>query len=251
MSMSMVVMVMAMVPVVFARSTTSPYSFSLSTFSPEGRLQQIEFAFKAVDHALPAAAMVLPDGIVIAKGARKSERGCDDSGGSQHLCRVAENVVATYSGLPADFRALVRKCQELAIDHSRCWGSDISVRALADDLATYVQEHTQLGGLRPFGASVLLAGRDDDGCCSLYRVDPSGWCAPWTATCVGSESVAMRDKIADKLEDEPSLEQARDFLVDLLNADDRVVATSIVSSDPGSVIELAPNAAPRDLDPAS
>ena len=175
-------------------ATNSPYSFSLSTFSPDGRLQQIEFAFKAVERALPAAAVICADGVVLAKCVRKGDEGlgCAES---PHVCRVTEAVVATYAGLPADFRALVKQCQDMAVAHARTWGAAMGVGALAAALGAHLQEHTQLGGLRPFGCSVLLAGVDDDGAPKLYRVDPSGWCAPWTAAAVGAGAGA-RDRVA-------------------------------------------------------
>ena len=171
---------------------TSPYSFSLTTFSPEGRLEQIEFAFKAVDGAPPCAGVVVEGlGAVLAKSARRGARGAD-AAASPHVRRVTERVVATYAGLPADFRALVRTLQTLAVDHARAWGADATARDLADELAAHVQEHTQLGGLRPYGCAVLLA--DAEG---LWRVDPSGWCARWTATAAGRGAAPLGDAGGD------------------------------------------------------
>ena len=94
---------LALAPALAAKPDTR-YSFSLSTFSPEGRVQQIEFAFKAVEKGPPAAAVATPEGVVVAKAARAPEAGAD-VGESPHLVRVTESIVATYAGLPADFRA--------------------------------------------------------------------------------------------------------------------------------------------------
>ena len=90
-----------------AAAKTSPYSFSLSTFSPEGRIQQIEFAGKAVDNGPPCAAITTRDGVVLAKAYKKQEKTLVVEGHSLHILRVTENTLATYAGLPADFRSLV------------------------------------------------------------------------------------------------------------------------------------------------
>ena len=91
-----------------AAAKTSPYSFSLSTFSPEGRIQQIEFAGKAVDNGPPCAAITTSDGVVLAKAYKKaSDKALVVEGHSLHILRVTETTIATYAGLPADFRALV------------------------------------------------------------------------------------------------------------------------------------------------
>ena len=232
-----------------AAGSEKPYSFSLSTFSPDGRLQQIEFAFKAVDRALPCAAMVLDGGVVVAKCCRAGDEGLGVSE-SPHVCRVTESVVATYAGLPADFRALVAKCQELAIAHARTWGEPMSVKALAAALGAHVQEHTQLGGLRPYGAAVLLAGVDAvDGAAALYRVDPSGWCAPRRGACVGSDAPDLRDKIAAKLDEGPSVDEAAAFLVDALDGGDRAVAVALARPPEDASWEIRTNAAAPEAEP--
>ena len=86
-----------------AAAKTSPYSFSLSTFSPEGRIQQIEFAGKAVDNGPPCAAITTRDGVILAKAYKKQEKTLVVEGHSLHILRVTENTLATYAGLPADF----------------------------------------------------------------------------------------------------------------------------------------------------
>jgi len=227
---------------------TSPYSFSLTTFSPEGRLQQIEFAFKAVEAAPPCAAILLEDGVVLAKVARAGSRGADEER-SPHVCRVTERVSATYAGLPADFRALVRALQEIAVEHARAWGEDASAAYLADELASRVQEHTQLGGLRPFGCAVLLA--DSRG---LWRVDPSGWCAPWTETAAGLGATAAAAALADRIDDGgggfAGLDDAAAFLAETLAAadksDDRVVYTATLAHDADAVVSLVDRPSRRE-----
>ncbi|KAJ8598270.1 hypothetical protein CTAYLR_005987 [Chrysophaeum taylorii] len=187
-------------------SNTVPYSYSLTTFDPSGRLQQLEFALRAVERAPGAAAVITGDGVVVATWSTGSAP-------SLHVCRVTESIAMTYAGLEADFRALAAKCMTMAVDHRRDYGTDITVSGLADDLSGLVQEHTQVAGLRPFGATVLLAGRDEYGV-DIVKIDPSGWMSPWRATAVGKNAPELEDALADALPTLRTVEDAVAFFKD-------------------------------------
>ena len=79
--------------------------------------------------------------------------------------------------------------------------------------------------------ALLLAGPGADaGPCELWRVDPSGWCAPWTATAVGRGSQDLGDELAE-LAQAGDLDAARAKLVELLGGDDREVASAVLRDD--------------------
>lgn len=209
-----------------AAAKSSPYSFSLSTFSPEGRIQQIEFAGKCAENGPPCAAILTSDGVILAKAyKRASEASLVVAGHSLHILRVTEKCIATYAGLPADFRALVDAARELAIDLERRNGFAPSARALADAVGRRVQERTQRGGFRPYGCALLLASPSH-----VYRIDPSGWVAPYRACAAGAGSAALQAELAVLVEDDDGVNTRR-RLVELLQADGRGVAVSTVSED--------------------
>lgn len=173
------------------RSSSAPYSYSLTTFDPAGRLQQLEFALRSVDSKPAAVAVVTEDGVVVAKWSAGSSKP------STHVCLITESIALTYAGSEADFRSLARRCVELAIEHVRDHGVEVTIAGLADDLSGLVQEHTQVAGLRPFGCSLLLVGRDDYGL-EAFKIDASGWVAPWRATAVGKHAADIEGRIAAK-----------------------------------------------------
>jgi 20S proteasome subunit alpha 2 len=210
-----------------AAAKTSPYSFSLSTFSPEGRIQQIEFAGKAVDNGPPCAAITTRDGVVLAKAYKKaSEKALVVENQSLHILRVTESTIATYAGLPADFRALVDAARTIAIELEKTNGFPPSASMLATEVGRRVQERTQRGGFRPYGCSLLLASPS-----SLYRVDPSGWVAPLRACAAGAGSASIQADLATILDSDEDGATAKRRLVGLLQADGRGVAVATVSSD--------------------
>ena len=218
----------------YAAAKTSPYSFSLSTFSPEGRIQQIEFAGKAVDNGPPCAAITTSDGVVLAKAYKKtSDKALVVEDQSLHILRVTETTLATYAGLPADFRALVDAARTIAIELEKANGFPPSASMLATEVGRRVQERTQRGGFRPYGCSLLLASPS-----SLYRIDPSGWVAPLRACAAGAGSASIQADLATILESDEDGATATRRLVELLAADGRGVAVATVSSDEPIVIDV-------------
>lgn len=182
------------------RTSSLPYSYSLTTFDPSGRLQQLEFAMRAVGKGFGAAAIVADDGVVVAKWSSGSLP-------KLHVCRVTEFIAMTYAGSEADFRFLASKCMSMAVEYQRDYGIDVTVASLADELSALVQEHTQVAGLRPFGCSVVLAGRDRHGL-GLFKIDPTGWVAPWRATAIGKDSSNLEQKLAKALPQLHTVEDA-------------------------------------------
>ena len=88
---------------------TSPYSFSLSTFSPEGGSNRSSSRGKPSTTARPAQRLrQAADG-----GVEKSD---STRSGRPQLAHSAGDgeTIATYAGLPADFRALVDAARAMA-----------------------------------------------------------------------------------------------------------------------------------------
>ena len=64
-----------------------------------------------------------------------------------------------------------------------------------------------IGGVRPFGVSLLLAGYDKDGP-HLYQIDPSGSYFGWKATVIGKNMVTMKNFLEKRYTDEMEIEDA-------------------------------------------
>jgi 20S proteasome alpha/beta subunit len=79
------------------------------------------------------------------------------------------------SGLVADGRQLVNRAREEASMYKKNYGSPIPPQVLADRMSQYVHYFTLYGSVRPFGTSIMLAGRDvDTGKFFLNVIEPSG-----------------------------------------------------------------------------
>lgn len=187
---------------------TERYSFSLTTFSPSGKLVQIEYALKAVDGGAPSVGIKSCDGVVLAVE-KKFDSSLIDETSIQRIQYINKNIGFVYSGLSPDYRLLVRKARKIADEYYLQNGDLITPEQLSKKVASLMQEFTQSGGVRPFGVSLLIAGWDNDtNKSSLYQCDPSGTYFPWRATALGKKSANMKSFLEKRFSEKMELDDA-------------------------------------------
>eukprot|EP00899_Mesostigma_viride_P020078 jgi/Mesvir1/28071/Mv04664-RA.1 len=184
----------------------SQYSFSLTTFSPSGKLVQIEYALNAVAAGATSLGIEATNGVVIATEKKLPSVLIDESS-VQKICLLTPNIGLVYSGMGADTRVLVRKSRKVAAQYYRLYHEPIPVAQLVRETAAVMQEFTQSGGVRPFGVSLLIAGHDDKGP-QLYQVDPSGSYFAWKASAIGKNMVNAKTFLEKRYTSEMELEDA-------------------------------------------
>mmetsp|Transcript_52924 Transcript_52924/g.158432 ORF Transcript_52924/g.158432 Transcript_52924/m.158432 type:complete len:281 (-) Transcript_52924:639-1481(-) len=163
------------------------YSFSLTTFSPDGKLSQVEYASRAASLGPPVAAVLLSGGRGVALSAPHSVPTPlvrDD--GTARFCAVSGGwggrggrgiIVGAHSGVGADGRAALAAAQRLAVEHAYTFEEDMPIETFLEEVSLLFQRYTMKPGSRPFGCSLLVAycGSHEEGDdAALYRIDPSG-----------------------------------------------------------------------------
>ncbi|KAI1725306.1 proteasome subunit domain-containing protein [Ditylenchus destructor] len=162
------------------------YGFSLTTFSPSGKLMQIEYALNAVKNGQPSVGLRAVNGVVLASENKSSILDEDEN----KIENISAHIGCIYSGMGPDYRVLVRKARKIAIEYELSFGEEISITQLVTKLAAVMQEYTQSGGVRPFGVSLLIAGWEADSKKPLlFQADPSGAYFAWKATAIGKNDV--------------------------------------------------------------
>ncbi|KAJ2895603.1 putative proteasome subunit alpha type-2 [Zalerion maritima] len=156
------------------------YSFSLTTFSPSGKLVQIEYALNAVNQGVTALgikgkptkplaqadahANFLPtatNGIVLATE-KKASSPLQDPTSLSKISLVTPNIGMVYAGMGPDYRVLVDKARKVShTNYKRIYNEYPPTRILVQDVARVMQDATQSGGVRPYGVSLLIAGWDE------------------------------------------------------------------------------------------
>ncbi|KAJ3268095.1 Protein phosphatase PP2A regulatory subunit B [Terramyces sp. JEL0728] len=167
------------------------YAFSLTTFSPSGKLVQIEHALTAVSSAT--------NGIVIATEKKVPSILVDDKT-LVKISNISTNIGMVYSGMGPDARVLLDKARKAAQEYKRVYMEEPPVVVL-------VKEYTQSGGVRPFGVSLLIAGSDSTGH-SLYQVDPSGTFWQWKASAIGKNMVNAKTFLEKRYSEQMEIEDA-------------------------------------------
>lgn len=161
----------------------SSFNFSLTTFNRSGRLLQIEYALNAVRNGKLSVGVCAKDGVVIVTE-KKMPNALYDDKAVQKIEQITPSCGMVFAGLMADYRVLVRRSRKRSQTYYLTYHENQPVSQLVRETALVMQEYTQSGGVRPFGASVLVAGFDDEGP-HLYQVDPSGVAFAWKATAIG------------------------------------------------------------------
>ncbi|XP_043806210.1 proteasome subunit alpha type-2-A isoform X1 [Manihot esculenta] len=220
----------------------SQYSFSLTTFSPSGKLVQIEHALTAVGSGQTSLGIKAANGVVIATE-KKLPSILVDEASVRHISSftttlliilslpfflssysysssyyyslwqvqkiqiLTPNIGVVYSGMGPDFRVLVRKSRKQAEQYHRLYKEPIPVTQLVRETAAVMQEFTQSGGVRPFGVSLLVAGYDDKGP-QLYQVDPSGSYFSWKASAMGKNVSNAKTFLEKRYTDDMELDDA-------------------------------------------
>ncbi|KIM33281.1 hypothetical protein M408DRAFT_326057 [Serendipita vermifera MAFF 305830] len=183
------------------------YSYSLTVFSPSGKLVQIEHALARVAQGTTSLGIKATNGIVIATE-KKSSSLLMDTSMIEKVCMICPNIGIVYSGMGPDYRVLVSKARKSAQGYWKIYGEYPPTRILVQELATVMQQATQSGGVRPYGVSLLVAGWDLNRGPTLYQVDPSGSFWAWKASAIGKNMINAKTFLEKRYNDDISLEDA-------------------------------------------
>lgn len=153
-------------------ATGSGYDQCVTTFSPNGRVYQVEYAAKAVEKAGLTIGIRCKDGVVMGSQKPMTSKMLVKNVSRRIMTIDSHSGVAT-AGWQPDARQLGNKCREEAQSYREFYGADIPGAVLSERIAGHVHMHTLYWWLRPFGASVLIANYDNKGP-NLSMIQPSG-----------------------------------------------------------------------------
>lgn len=171
------------------------HSYSLSTFSPSGEIDQVVRAMRASMLGVPIVALstpsndassILPSEIGSSSDTPSSETVTTMSSpspsplpsqggiylsiplrflttspflvddGTPRVVQLTSSLCITHTGVGADGRALCDFAVKLALDHRYIYGEEIETGLLLEGLAGKVQEMTMKPGSRPFGCALFV-----------------------------------------------------------------------------------------------
>ena len=180
------------------------YDRGTSLFSPDGRIYQVEYAREAVSRGAPSVGIRTADGVVLAAQSRAGSP-LMESESIEKLHKLDDHVGAASAGHVADARQLVDFARRQGQVNRLRFGEPIDVEALTKDLTDHIQENTQRGGTRPYGAALLVGGIQN-GTPRLFAADPSGTPNEWKATVIGGSGRDIQEFLEAEWTEEVDLQ---------------------------------------------
>eukprot|EP00919_Chromeraceae_sp_WS-2016_P006810 GHVR01015966.1.p1 GENE.GHVR01015966.1~~GHVR01015966.1.p1 ORF type:complete len:202 (-),score=15.81 GHVR01015966.1:477-1082(-) len=151
------------------------HEYFITVFSPEGKLYQVEYAFKAVKTCgLTAVAIRGKDSVVLLSEKKIGDRFIDASTVTS-IYNVTSKIGCLAIGIIPDCKNVITRLQMEASSYKTEMGHDIPIDYLASRLADYNQITTQKAMQRVFGVEAIVAGIDIEKGPSLFKVDPAGY----------------------------------------------------------------------------
>ncbi|KAI0053096.1 20S proteasome subunit [Auriscalpium vulgare] len=148
------------------------YDLSASTYSPDGRIFQVEYANKAVENSGTAIGLRVKDGIVLAVEKLVHSK-LLVPGANRRIQTIDRHIGLATSGLLADGRHLANLARHEASNFREQYRAPPTVKNLAERIGQYVQVYTLYSSVRPFGISTIIGSVDKDGP-GLFVIEPSG-----------------------------------------------------------------------------
>lgn len=193
------------------------YDSRTTTFSPEGRLYQVEYAMEAINLAGSTVGVLAEDGVVLAGEKKTTSKLLDQGKQHEKLFQIDSNMFCAVAGITSDANILINKLRLSAAQNVYTYGESMPVEQLVTSICDLKQGYTQFGGLRPFGVSFLVAGYDSAQGFQLYHTDPSGNFSGWKAYAIGinnnTAQQVMRQDWKPGLKIQEALELAAKVLV--------------------------------------
>jgi proteasome alpha subunit len=191
------------------------YDRSITMFSPDGRLLQVEYAKKTVKQGSTALGIACKDGVVLIADKRLSSP-LQVPDAVEKMFKIDDHIAATASGIISDARVLVDRAQLKAQQHSVTYDSRIDVLSIVKDMCDLKQICTQSAGLRPFGVSLLVGGVEEDGTIKLFVTEPYGLYYQYRAAVIGEGDTEIEPVLQKKYKSGMSVEEGMKFGLGLL-----------------------------------
>lgn len=172
------------------------YDTDVTTWSPVGRLFQVEYAMEAVKQGSAAVGVRGPNHAVLATLKRAAST---LSSYQRKIFTIDEHVGIAIAGLNADGRVLSRFMRSECLNHRFIYESPLPVGRLVGMVADKSQVCTQRSWKRPYGVGLLVAGYDSTGP-HLFQTCPSGNFWEFHAMAIGSRSQAAKTYLERKFE---------------------------------------------------
>ncbi|CAH9105821.1 unnamed protein product [Cuscuta europaea] len=186
-----------------SRGSGGGYDRHITIFSPEGRLFQVEYAFKAVKAVgITSIGVRGRDSVCVVTQKKVPDKLLDQTSVT-HLFKITKHLGLLATGVTADARTLVQQARNEAAEFRFKYGYEMPVEVLARWIADKSQVYTQHAYMRPLGIVAMVVGIDDEKGPQLFKCDPAGHFFGHKATSAGSKEQEAVNFLEKKMKNDP------------------------------------------------
>ncbi|KVH97938.1 Proteasome, alpha-subunit, N-terminal domain-containing protein [Cynara cardunculus var. scolymus] len=205
-----------------SRGSGGGYDRHITIFSPEGRLFQVEYAFKAVKAAgVTSIGVRGKDSVCVVTQKKVPDKLLDPTSVTHlfpvtkflgllatgttgmHLFCCKPRLNSVWYNFPADARTLVQQARNEAAEFRFKYGYEMPVDVLARWIADKSQVYTQHAYMRPLGVVAMVLGIDDENGPRLFKCDPAGHFFGHKATSAGLKEQEAINFLEKKMKNDP------------------------------------------------
>jgi 20S proteasome subunit alpha 5 len=195
--------------------TRSEYDRGVNTFSPEGRLFQVEYAIEAIKLGSTSIGIQTTEGVVLAVEKRVTSSLLVPQS-IKKLVKIDQHIGCAMSGLVADARTLIDHARLEGQHHWFTYDEQIKVNSVVQSLCDLALGFGHEGKMsRPFGVALLVAGVDEHGPV-LYSTDPSGTYTKYAAKAIGTGSEGAQATLQEQYHKSMKLHEAQRLALEIL-----------------------------------
>uniref|UniRef100_A0A2K6V0X5 Proteasome subunit alpha type n=1 Tax=Saimiri boliviensis boliviensis TaxID=39432 RepID=A0A2K6V0X5_SAIBB len=171
--------------------TRSEYDRGVNTFSPEGRLFQVEYAIEALKLGSTAIGIQTSEGVCLAVEKRITSPVMEPSS-IEKIVEIDAYIGCAMSALIANAKTLIDKARVETQNHWFTYNETMTVESAMS---------------RPFGVALLFGGVDEKGP-QLFHMDPSGTFVQYDARAIGSASEGAQSSLQEVYHKSMTLKEA-------------------------------------------
>ncbi|KAF6008460.1 hypothetical protein HII12_004210 [Brettanomyces bruxellensis] len=168
-------------------SGSAGFDRHITVFSPEGRLYQVEYAFKAINSANITCLGVVGEDSSVFVSQKKIPDKLLDPASITYIFKISPSIGMLATGSIADGRALAIRARSESAEFKYKYGYEMPVDTLTKRMANLAQVYTQRAYMRPMGVSLMFIGVDDELGPLLLQTDPAGYYCSAQAIAVGTK----------------------------------------------------------------
>ncbi|KAF2432229.1 N-terminal nucleophile aminohydrolase [Tothia fuscella] len=172
------------------------YDNDAITFSPQGRIFQVEYAQEAVKQGSVVVGIVSKTHVVLAALKRNAE---ELSSYQKKIIPIDSHYGIALAGLASDARVLSNFMKQQSLASRLNYDRAIPLAEITQRIGDRAQKNTQEYGKRPYGVGLLIAGVDARGP-HLFEFQPSGVTQEMIASGIGARSQMARTYLERNLD---------------------------------------------------